>query len=110
MAEASFAIANLADLGHGIHEFPSLDTAEWRTFGSRLNPGEIIQPISGTASTLLVLLEGAVSVYRRNPVKAQLRLEAVATAAFRPATVDSVEAGPDGALAMIFVARDDQTD
>jgi hypothetical protein len=56
------SLLQFRDRGHGIHALPGFDTSEFRSFAVRLDPNEMRPPIARSAETLLLVVEGSLTV------------------------------------------------
>ena len=59
------SLLQIRELGHGIHDLPGFDTSDVRSFAVRLDPHETRLPIDRSADTLLLVVEGSVTVVWR---------------------------------------------
>jgi hypothetical protein len=69
-----YSLIHVRELGHGIHDLPGFDTSYFRLFAFRLDPDETRLPIDRTAETLLLVIEGSLTVawYEANRVPVEL--------------------------------------
>ena len=67
-----YSLLQLRELGHGIHDLPGFDTSEFRSFAVRLDPHETRVPIDGSAETLLLVVEGSLTVVWRDATVCRL--------------------------------------
>jgi hypothetical protein len=57
-----YSLLQIRELGHGIHDLPGFDTNDFRSFAVRLDPHETRLPIDRSAETLLLVVEGSLTV------------------------------------------------
>ena len=57
-----YSLLQIRELGHGIHDLPGFDTSYFRLFAVRLDPHETRLPINRAAETLLLVVEGSLTV------------------------------------------------
>ena len=57
-----YSLLQIRELGHGIHDLPTFDTSDFRLFAGRLDPHENRLPIDRSAETLLLVVEGSLTV------------------------------------------------
>ena len=100
-----YSLLNIRDLGHGIHDLPRFDTSDFRTFAVRLDPHETRLPIARSAETLLVVLEGSLTVVWREATRAATELGERDTAPTNPPAVEVLLAGAEGATFFALVSR-----
>jgi len=82
------SLLQIRELGHGIHDLPGFDTSDVRSFAVRLDPHETRLPIDRSADTLLLVVEGSVTVVWRgaNRVSTELGQGDTASTNPRPST------------------------
>ena len=61
-----YSLLQIRELGHGIHDLPGFDTSDFRSFAVRLDPHETRLPIDRSAETLLLVVEGSLTVVWRD--------------------------------------------
>ena len=69
-----YSLLQLRELGHGIHDLPGFDTSDFRTFAVRLDPDETRLPIARSAETLLLVIEGSLTVVWCDATRASTEL------------------------------------
>ena len=100
-----YSLLQLRELGHGIHDLPGFDTSEFRSFAVRLDPHETRLPIARSAETLLLVVEGSLTVAWCNATRASVELGEGDTASTNPPAVDVLLAGAAGATFLALVSR-----
>jgi hypothetical protein len=95
----------LRELGHGIHDLPRFDTREFRLFAVRLDPRETRLPIARSAETLLLVVEGTVTVVWREETRVSTELGEGDTAFTNPPAVEVLLAGAEGAVFLALASR-----
>ena len=95
----------LPELGHGIHDLPGFDTSDFRTFAVRLDPDETRLPIARSAETLLLVVEGSLTVVWRDTTRAPTELDEGDTALTNPPAVEVLRPAADGATFLALVSR-----
>jgi len=98
-----YSLLQLRELGHGIHDLPGFDTSDFRTFAVRLDPDETRLPIARSAETLLLVVEGSLTVVWCDATRASTELGERDTALTNPPAVDVLRAGADGATFLAMV-------
>ena len=71
-------------LGHGIHDLPGFDTSDVRSFAVRFDPHETRLPIDRSAETLLLVVEGSLTVVWRGANRVSTELGEGDTASTNP--------------------------
>jgi hypothetical protein len=69
-------VLQIRELGHGIHDLPGFDTSDFRSVAGRLDPHETRLPIARSAETLLLVVEGSLTVVWRDASHASTELGA----------------------------------
>jgi hypothetical protein len=100
-----YSLLQLRELGHGIHDLPGFDTSEFRSFAVRLAPHEKRLPIARSAETLLLVVEGMVTVVWRDATRVSTELAEGETALTNPPAVEVLLAGAEGATFLALVSR-----
>jgi hypothetical protein len=100
-----YSLLQLPELGHGIHDLPGFDTSDFRTFAVRLDPHETRPPIDRSAETLLVVVEGSLTVAWREATRVATELGERDTASTNPPAVEVLLAGAEGATFLALVSR-----
>ena len=95
----------IRELGHGIHDLPGFDTSDFRSFAVRLAPHETRLPIDRSAETLLLVVEGSLTVAWCNAKRASTELGEGDTALTNPPAVDVLLAGAEGTTFLALVSR-----
>jgi hypothetical protein len=100
-----YSLLQLRELGHGIHDLPGFDTSEFRSFAVRLDPHETRLPIDRSAETLLLVVEGSLTVVWRDTTHVATELGEHDTASTNPPAVEVLLAGAEGATFFALVSR-----
>ena len=100
-----YSLLQIRDLGHGIHDLPGFDTSDFRSFAARLDPHEGRLPIARSAQTLLLVVEGSLTVVWRDTTRVSTQLGEGDTASTNPAAVEVLLAGAKGATFLALVSR-----
>ena len=100
-----YSLLQLRELGHGIHDLPGIDTSEFRSFAVRLDPRETRLPIDRSAETLLLVVEGTLTVLWRDTTRVSTELGEGDTASTNPPAVALLLAGAEGATFLTLVSR-----
>jgi glyoxylate utilization-related uncharacterized protein len=100
-----YSLLQLRELGHGIHDLPGVDTSEFCSFAVRLAPHETRLPIDRSAETLLLVVEGTVTVVWRDTTRLSTELGEGDTAVTNPPAVEVLLAGTEGATFLALVSR-----
>ena len=100
-----YSLLQLRELGHGIHDLPAFDTSDFRSFAVRLAPHEPRLPIDRSAETLLLVVEGTVTVVWRDTTRASTELGEGDTASTNPPAVEVLLAGTEAATFLALVSR-----
>ena len=100
-----YSLLQLRELGHGIHDLPGFDTSEFRSFAARLDPHETRLPIDRSSETLLLVVEGTLTVVWRDTTRVPTELGEGETAPTNPPAVAVLLAGAEGATFLALVSR-----
>jgi hypothetical protein len=100
-----YSLLQLRELGHGIHDLPGFDTGDFRSFAARLDPHETPLPIDSSAQTLLLVVEGTLTVVWRGATGVFTALAEGDIALTNPPAVDVLLAGGEGATFLALVSR-----
>ena len=100
-----YSLLHLRELGHGIHDLPGFDTSDFRSFAVRLAPQETRLPIDRSAETLLLVVEGGLTVVWRDTTRVSTELGEGDAALTNPAAVDVLLAGAEGTTFLALVSR-----
>ena len=100
-----YSLLQIRELGHGIHDLPGFDTSEFRSFAVRLDPHETRLPIARAAETLLLVVEGTLTVVWRDATRVSTELGEGDTALTNPPAVEVLLAGAEGATFLTLVSR-----
>ena len=100
-----YALLQIRELGHGIHDLPGFDTSDFRSFAVRLAPHETRLPIDRSAETLLLVVEGTVTVVWRDTTRVSTELGEGDTASTNPPAVEVLLAGAEGATFLALLSR-----
>jgi hypothetical protein len=104
-ARRPFSLLQIRDIGHGTHDLPEFDTSFFRSFAIRLDRHENRLPIDRSAETLLVVVEGSLTVVWREATRVPTELGEGDTALTNPPAVDVLVAGRAGASFLAMVSR-----
>jgi hypothetical protein len=100
-----YSLLQLRELGHGIHDLPAFDTSDFRLFAVRLDPHETRLPIDRAAKTLVLVVEGSLTVAWRDATRVWTELGEGDTALTNPPAVEVLLAGAEGATFLVLVTR-----
>ena len=100
-----YSLLQIRELGHGIHDLPGFDTSYFRLFAVRLDPHETRLPIDRSAETLLLVVEGSLTVAWCEATRVPTELGEGDTALTNPPAVEALRAGADGAAFLAMVNR-----
>jgi hypothetical protein len=100
-----FLLLQIRELGHGIHDLPGFDTSDFRLFAGRLDPHENRLPIDRSAETLLLVVEGSLTVVWCEPTRVSTELGERDTTLTNPPAVEALLAGAEGASFLALVSR-----
>ena len=104
-----YSLLQIRELGHGIHDLPGFDTSYFRLFGVRLDPHETRLPIDRFAETLLLVVDGSLTVVWYEATRVSTELGEGDTASTNPPTVEALQAGAGGATFLAMVSRKETT-
>jgi hypothetical protein len=100
-----YSLLQIRELGHGIHDLPGFDTSDFRLFAGRLDPHENRLPIDRSAETLLLVVEGSLTVVWCEATRVSTELGERDTALTNPPAVEALLAGAEGATFLAMVTR-----
>ena len=100
-----YSLLQIRELDHGIHDLPGFDTSYFRSFAVRLDPHETRPPIARSAETLLLVVEGSLTVVWRDATRVSTELGDGDTALTNPPAVEVLLAGAEGATFLALVSR-----
>jgi hypothetical protein len=100
-----YSLLQIRDLGHGIHDLPGFDTGDFRSFAVQLDPHETRLPIDRTVETLLLVVEGSLTVVWCEGTLESTELGERETASTNPPAVEVLLAGAQGATFVALVSR-----
>ena len=100
-----YSLLQLRELGHGIHDLPGFDTSDFRTFAVRLDPHETRLPIDRSAETLLLVVEGSLTVAWCEATRVAIELGERDTASTNPPAIEVLLAGAEGATFLALTSR-----
>ena len=100
-----YSLLQIRELGHGIHDLPGFDTSDFRLFAVRLDPYENRLPIDRFAETLLLVVEGSLTVVWREAARVSSELGQGDTALTNPPAVEVLLAGAQGTTFMAIVGK-----
>jgi hypothetical protein len=104
-----YSLLQIRELGHGIHDLPGFDTSYFRLFGVRLDPHETRLPIDRFAETLLLVVDGSLTVVWYEATRVPTELGEGGTVSTNPPTVEALQAGAGGATFLAMVGRTEAT-
>jgi hypothetical protein len=100
-----YSVLPIRELGHGIHDLPRFDTSYFRSFAVRLDPHENRLPIDRSAETLLIVVEGSLTVVWCEATRVATELGEGDTALTNPPAVEVLLAGAHGVTFLAMVSR-----
>ena len=100
-----YSLLQIRELGHGIHDLPGFDTSDFRSFAVQLDPHETRLPIDRTAETLLLVVEGSLTVVWCDATRVSTELGERNAASTNPPAVEVLLAGAEGATVLAMVSR-----
>ena len=100
-----YSLLQIREAGHGIHDLPGLDTSYFRSFAVRLDPHEDRLPVDRSAETLVILVEGSLTVVWCEASRVSTELGDGDTALTNPPAVEALRAGAKGATFLAMVSR-----
>jgi hypothetical protein len=100
-----YSLLQLRELGHGIHDLPGFDTNDFRSLAVRLALHETRLPIDRSAETLLLVVEGSLTVVWRDTTRVSTELGEGDAALTNPPAVDLLLAGAEGTTFLALVSR-----
>ncbi len=100
-----YSLLQIRELGHGIHDLPGFDTNDFRSYAVRLDPRETRLPIDRTAETLLIVVEGSLTVDWCDATRVPTDLGEGDTTLTNPPAAEVLRAGADGATFLAMVSR-----
>jgi hypothetical protein len=100
-----YSLLQIRELGHGIHDLPDFDTSDFRSFAVRLDPHENQLPIDRFAETLVLVVEGSLTIVWCEPIRVTSELGEGDTALTNPPAVEVLVAGAEGATLLAMVSR-----
>jgi hypothetical protein len=100
-----YSLLQIRELAHGIHDLPGFDTNDFRSFVVRLDPHETRLPIARSAETLLLVVEGSLTVTWWAATRASTELSERDVAVTNPSAIERLVAGADGVTFLALVSR-----
>ena len=100
-----YSLLQIRELGPGIHDLPGFDTNDFRSFAVRLGPHETRLPIARSAETLLLVVEGSLTVTWWDATRASTELREGDVAVTNPSAIELLLAGAEGATFLALVSR-----
>jgi hypothetical protein len=100
-----YSLLQIRALGHGVHDLPRFDTTDFRSFAVRLDPHETRLPIDRSAETLLLVVEGTLTVAWRDTTRVSTELGEGDTALTNPPAVEALRAGAEGVVFLALASR-----
>jgi hypothetical protein len=100
-----YSLLQIRELGHGIHDLPGIDTSYFRSFAVRLVPHENRLPIDRSAETLLIVVDGSLTVVWCEATRVSTELADGDTALTNPPAVEALLAGAQGVTFLAMVSR-----
>jgi hypothetical protein len=101
-----YSLLQIHELGHGIHDLPGFDTSDFRLFAIRLDPHERRLPLVHSAETLLLVVEGSLTVVWCEATRASTELGEGDGVSTNPPAVEVLLAGAKGTTFLAVVSRD----
>lgn len=100
-----YSLLHILELDHGVHDLPGFDTGDFRAFAVRLERHETRLPIDRSAQTVLVVVDGTLTVVWCNATRAAAELGQRDVALTNPPAVQVLQAGVEGATFLAMVSR-----
>jgi hypothetical protein len=100
-----YSLLHIRELGHGIHDLPEFDTSDFRSFAVRLDSHETRLPIDRSAGTLVLVVEGRLTIVWCEAIRVTTELGEGDVALTNPPAVEVLQAGPEGATFLAMVSR-----
>jgi hypothetical protein len=100
-----YSLLQIRELGHGIHDLPGFDTSDFRSFAVRLDPHETRLPIDRSAQTLLLVVEGTLTVVWRDTTRMPTELGEGDTVVTNPPAVEVLQTGTESAVFLTLASR-----
>ena len=100
-----YSLLHIRELGHGIHDLPDFDTSDFRSFAVRLDPRENLLPIDRFEETLVLVVEGSLTIVWCEPIRVTSELGEGDTVFTNPPSVEVLVAGATGATLLAMVSR-----
>jgi hypothetical protein len=100
-----YSLLQIRELGHGIHDLPRFDTSDFRLFAGRLDRHENRLPIDRSAETLLLVVEGSLTVVWCEATRMPTELGERDAALTNPPAGQALRAGAEGATFLAIVSR-----
>ena len=100
-----YSLVQIRELGHGIHDLSGFDTSDFRSFAVRLDPHETRLPIDRSAETLLLVVEGSLTVTWWDATRTSTELVERDVALTNPSAIELLLAGAEGVTFLALVSR-----
>jgi hypothetical protein len=100
-----YALLQIRELGHGIHDLPGFDTINFRSFAVQLDPCEDRLPVDRRADTLLIIVAGSLTVVWCDVTRVLTELGEGDSAWTNPPAAEALLAGSEGATFLAMVRR-----
>jgi len=100
-----YSLLQIRGLGHGVHDLPGFDTSDFRSFAVRLAPHETRLPIDRSAETLLLVVEGSLTVTWWDATRTSTELGERDVALTNPSAIELLLAGAEGVTFLALVSR-----
>jgi hypothetical protein len=100
-----YSLLHIRELGHGIHDLPDFDTSDFRSYAVRLDPHENLLPIDRFEETLVLVVEGSLTIVWREAIRVTTVLGEGDTALTNPPAVEVLQGGEEGASLFAMVGR-----
>jgi hypothetical protein len=100
-----YSLLQIRELGHGIHDLPGFDTDDFRSFAVRLDPHETRLPIARSAETLLLVVEGSLTVSWWDATRTSTELGERDVALTNPSAIELLLAGAEGVTFLALLSR-----
>ena len=100
-----YSLLQIRELGHGIHDLPGFDTNDFRSFVVRLDPHETRLPIARSAETLLLVVDGSLTITWLDATRASTELGERDLAVTNPSAIELLLAGAEGVTFLALLSR-----
>ena len=100
-----YSLLQIREFGHGTHDLPGFDTNDFRSFAVRLDPHETRLPLARSAETLLLVVEGSLTVTWWDATRTSTQLGERDVALTNPSAIELLLAGSEGVTFLALVSR-----